>query len=125
MIVGIPKESFPGERRVALVPAGIAPLTKAKLEVIVEAGAGAAAGYPDAAYVDKGAKIAGSRADVFKSADIIFQVLCYGANDRTGKADLPLLRRGQILIGFLRPLGNLAMLQEVAATGATWPGSTS
>jgi NAD(P) transhydrogenase subunit alpha len=119
MIVGIPKESFPGERRVALVPAGIAPLTKAKLEVIVEAGAGAAAGYPDAAYADKGAKIAGSRADVFKSADIIFQVLCYGANDRTGKADLPLLRRGQILIGFLRPLGNVAMLQEVAATGAT------
>ena len=103
----------------ALVPAGIAPLTKAKLEVIVEAGAGAAAGYPDAAYLDKGAKIAGSRADVFKSADIIFQVLCYGANDRTGKADLPLLRRGQILIGFLRPLGNVAMLQEVAATGAT------
>jgi NAD(P) transhydrogenase subunit alpha len=119
MIVGIPKESFPGERRVALVPAGIAPLTKAKLEVIVEAGAGAAAGYPDAAYADKGAKIAGSRADVFKSADIIFQVLCYGANDRTGKADLPLLRRGQILIGFLRPLGNVAMLQEVAATGVT------
>jgi NAD(P) transhydrogenase subunit alpha len=119
MIVGIPKESFPGERRVALVPAGIAPLTKAKLEVIVEAGAGAAAGYPDAAYADKGAKIAGSRADVFKSADIIFQVLCYGANDRTGKADLPLLRRGQILIGFLRPLGNVAMLQEVAGTGAT------
>jgi H+-translocating NAD(P) transhydrogenase subunit alpha len=119
MIVGIPKESFPGERRVALVPAGIAPLTKAKLEVIVETGAGAAAGYPDAAYTEKGAKIAGSRAEVFKSADIIFQVLCYGANDRTGKADLPLLRRGQVLIGFLRPLGNVAMLQEIAATGAT------
>jgi H+-translocating NAD(P) transhydrogenase subunit alpha len=119
MIVGVPKESFPGERRVALVPAAIPQLTKAKLEIVIEAGAGAEAGYPDAAYAEKGAKILGSRAEVFKTADIIFQVLCYGSNDRTGKADLPLLRRGQILIGFLRPLGSAQTLQDIAATGAT------
>lgn len=119
MIVGVPKESFPGERRVALVPAAVPQLTKAKLEVVIEADAGAEAGYPDAAYAEKGAKILGSRAEVFKTADIIFQVLCHGSNDRTGKADLPLLRRGQFLIGFLRPLGTAHTLQEIAATGAT------
>lgn len=119
MIVGVPKESYPGERRVALVPAAIPQLTKAKLEIVIEAGAGAEAGYPDAAYTEKGAKILGSRAEVFKTADIIFQVLCYGSNDRTGKADLPLLRRGQFLIGFLRPLGSAQTLQEIGATGAT------
>ena len=48
MIVGVPRESFPGERRVALVPATIPNLIKAGLEVLVEAGAGDAAGYPDA-----------------------------------------------------------------------------
>ena len=56
MIVGVPKESYPGERRVALVPAVIPILAKAGLEVIVESGAGDQAGYPDAAYVEKGAK---------------------------------------------------------------------
>lgn len=119
MIVGVPRESFPGERRVALVPAGIPLLTKAKLEVAIEAGAGAEAGYPDAAYAEKGAKVLSSRAEVFKSAHIILQVLCYGSNDRTGKADLPLLRSGQTLIGFLRPLGAAQTLQDIAATGAT------
>ena len=105
MIVGVPRETFPGERRVALVPAVIPSLTKAGLEVVVETGAGAAAGYPDADYSAKGAKIASDRAEVFRAADIVVQILCYGSNDKTGKADVPLFRSGQILIGFLRPLG--------------------
>ncbi|HEY4900151.1 MAG TPA: Re/Si-specific NAD(P)(+) transhydrogenase subunit alpha [Terriglobales bacterium] len=119
MIVGVPRETFPGERRVALVPAAIPNLKKAGLEVIIEAGAGVEAGYPDADYVAKGAQIVAERADVFRTADIILQVLCHGSNDRTGDADLPLLRRGQLLIGFLRPLGNVQTVQQVAATGAT------
>ena len=119
MIVGVPRESFPGERRVAMVPAVIPSFTKAGLEVIVEAGAGAAAGYLDADYTAKGAKIVPSRADVFGQADIVVQVLCYGSNDRTGKADLPLYRNGQALIGFLRPLGSLESLQDIAAKGVT------
>jgi H+-translocating NAD(P) transhydrogenase subunit alpha len=56
---------------------------------------------------------------VFAAADIITQVLCYGANDTTGKADLPLMRRDQVLIGFLRPLGSRQVLEEIAATGVT------
>ncbi|MBI4587328.1 MAG: Re/Si-specific NAD(P)(+) transhydrogenase subunit alpha [Candidatus Rokubacteria bacterium] len=118
MIVGVPKESFPGERRVALVPAVIPALAGAGYEVLVESGAGAAAGYPDALYADKGARLAPSRAEVFAAADAVFQVLCHGANDRTGRADLPLLRRDQVLIGFLRPLGSPETVREIAATGA-------
>jgi len=119
MIVGVPRESFPGERRVALVPSVIPNLVKAGLEVLIEAGAGDAAGYLDSEYTAKGAKIAADRAEVFRTADLILQVLCYGSNDVTGAADVPLLRRGQVLIGFLRPLGALQTVQEIAAAGAS------
>jgi NAD(P) transhydrogenase subunit alpha len=119
VIVGVPKESYPGERRVALVPMVVPNLTKAGLEVVVEAGAGEQAGYPDAAYVEKGAKIVLDRAAVFSTADVVVQVLCYGSNDATGQADLPLMRRGQVLIGFLRPFGSAEILQQIAAAGVT------
>lgn len=117
MIIGVPKESYPGERRVALVPMVIPNLTKAGFEVVIEQGAGSEAGFPDSTYSEKGAKVLPGRAEVFAQSDIIVQVLCYGSNDVTGKADLPLMRRGQALIGFLRPLGSVEVLQEIAATG--------
>ena len=119
MIVGVPKESFPGERRVALVPSVLPNLKKAGLEVVIEKGAGNEAGYPDAQYVEKGAKVLATRAEVFGAADIITQVLCYGSNDRTGKADLPLMKRDQVLIGFLRPLGSKEVVQDIAGKGVT------
>jgi len=119
VIVGVPRETFPGERRVALVPAVVPTLKKVGLDVVVEAGAGAGAGYPDTGYLEKGAKIAASRAEVFGAADLIVQVLCYGSNDKTGKADLPLFRREQVLIGFLRPMGSLEVVQEIAAARVT------
>ncbi|HKD90311.1 MAG TPA: Re/Si-specific NAD(P)(+) transhydrogenase subunit alpha [Terriglobales bacterium] len=119
MIIGVPKESFPGERRVALVPAVIPNLAKTGLEVLMEAGAGEEAGYPDAEYVAKGARIATSRPAVWEQAAIIAQVLCYGSNDATGRADVLLMRKDQVLIGFLRPFGTLEVLQEIAATGVT------
>ncbi len=119
MIVGVPKESFPGERRVAVVPAVIPSLTKTGLEVVVEAGAGVESGFPDAEYEAKGAKLVPDRTAVFSAADIVTQVLCYGSNDKTGKADLPLYRKGQVLIGFLRPLGDLKTIQDIARAGVT------
>jgi len=119
VIVGVPKESYPGERRVALVPVAIPNLAKAGLEVIVEAGAGEQAGYPDAAYTEKGAKIAPGRAAVFAAADIVVQVLSYGSNDVTGQADLPLMRKGQTLIGFLRPFGSAEVVEQIAHAGVT------
>src|SRR5712671_2874452 len=94
-------------------------LTKAGFEVVVESCAGDAAGYPDAAYTDKGAKIVPDRAAVFGAADVVIQVLCYGSNDVTGKADLALMRPGQVLIGFLRPFGSAEVVQQIADRGVT------
>jgi len=119
VIIGVPKESYPGERRVALVPAVIPTLTKAGFEVHVQSGAGVEAGYADSQYSEKGAKLVADRAAVFAAADILVQVLCYGANDITGKLDVPLFRRDQILVGFLRPFGSAEVAQEVSQAGVT------
>jgi len=119
LILGVPKETFPGERRVALTPGVLPSLAKAGHEVLVEPGAGEGAFYPDQAFVEKGGRIAVSRAEVFASAEVILQVLAYGANDKTGRADLALFRRGQVLVGFLRPLGSPETVRDLAVTGAT------
>ena len=119
VIVGVPKETYPGERRVSVVPAVIPNITKAGMEVIIESGAGEQAGYPDAAYVEKGATIVPDRATVFRSADAVLQVLCYGSNDVNGKDDVPLYKSGQALIGFLRPFGSVETSQNIARAGVT------
>lgn len=116
MIVGVAKETFPGERRVALVPANVPLLTKAGLEVRVEPGAGVEAGYPDAEYADKGAAIAADRSAVF-AADILLQVRTAGANAAAFPADLPLLRKGQVVVGACDPLGSPAASQQMATSG--------
>ena len=104
MIVGVAKETYPGEQRVALVPAVVPALTEAGLEVVLESGAGQAAGFSDAVYRDKGAQIVGSRADVFVKADVLLYVRSLGANPTAGRADLELFRAGQVCIGFAEPL---------------------
>ncbi|MGA8298755.1 MAG: Re/Si-specific NAD(P)(+) transhydrogenase subunit alpha [Terriglobales bacterium] len=119
MIIGVPKEIYPGERRVALVPAVLPTLTKAGFEVQIEAGAGLSAGYIDALYAEKGAKIVADRAAIFGAADVIVQVLGYGANDINGQQDVPLYRRGQILASFLRPFGSIEVLEQIAHAGVT------
>jgi len=119
MIVGTVKETFPGERRVALTPHILPLLKKAGCEVIVESGAGDGAGYPDSAYTEKGARIVATRAEVFRSADVVAQVRGYGANPEHGKGDVGLLRKGQALIATFEPLTALDQVKEVADTGAT------
>jgi NAD(P) transhydrogenase subunit alpha len=109
MRVGIPKETFPGETRVALIPAAIPPLVKSGLEVVVESGAGVAAGFPDEMYSAQGAKLA-PRHEVFRTADIILQV-------RAIPAESSLLRPGQTVIGFADPLGTPTNIREIAPTG--------
>jgi NAD(P) transhydrogenase subunit alpha len=94
-------------------------LAKAGLEVIIEAGAGVSAGYPDAQYQEKGAKLVPDRASVFGQSDIVVQVLGHGANDKNGANDLPLMRRGQVLVAFLRPLAAPEAVQQMAQTGVT------
>jgi NAD(P) transhydrogenase subunit alpha len=119
MIIGVPKEIFPAERRVALIPASIPPIQKAGCRVLVETMAGYLSGYTDAAYEAKGAAIAGSREKVFAEADAIFQLVGVGANQATGRQDLTRFRQGQVAVGFQRALGNPEALQELARTGAT------
>jgi H+-translocating NAD(P) transhydrogenase subunit alpha len=118
MDVGVVKETFPGERRVALVPADVAKLTKSGLGVIIEPGAGTAAGFADKAYADKGAKLATSREAVF-AAPIVAQVRSLGTNLDAGRSDLTSFRSGQIIIGACDPLGEARAVAEVAKTGAT------
>src|SRR4249920_634612 len=110
MRIGVPKEIAPGEARVALVPSAVAPLLKAGLEVVVEASAGDAAGFPDEAYRTQGASVV-SRAEVFQTADVLLQV-------RSMPPD-PALRSGQAVIGFADPLGAPQPVREAAATGVT------
>ena len=118
MQVAVLKETCPGERRVALVPADVPKLAKAGIEVLIEPGAGEATGIADATYAAKGAKVAASRDAAF-AADAIAQVRCLGANRVIGRNDLPRLRAGQIVIGMCDPLGEPQAVADVAATGAT------
>jgi H+-translocating NAD(P) transhydrogenase subunit alpha len=117
MIVGVPRESFPGERRVALVPASLSPLKKAGLEVVIEAGAGVPAGFSDTEYTDKGGEIVASRSEVFARADVLTQVRAFGANTETGSADLDSYRKGQIVIATCDPLAALEADRQAAAAG--------
>lgn len=119
MIIGVPQETFPGERRVALVPGLLPILKKAGLDVLIEAGAGHAAGFPDAAYQEKGARIVTQRTELFGSADVILQVRALGANPEAGRRDLNLVRRDQIIIGLLDPLTVPKAAAELAERGAT------
>ncbi len=118
MIVAIPRESFPGEKRVALVPALMAPLTKAGIEVLVESSAGAAAGFSDRDYEESGAKVVGNRSDLF-AADVILQVRTAGANPEAGRSDFESFRADQVVIGTCDPLGTPDAAQELGNRGVS------
>jgi H+-translocating NAD(P) transhydrogenase subunit alpha len=118
MKVAVVKETFPGERRVALVPADVAKLVKSGLGVVFEPGAGTSAGFSDKSYEDRGAQLAASREGVF-SADIVLHVRALGANLQFGRDDLRLLRGGQIALGLCDPLGEPQASADIAKTGAT------
>ncbi len=117
MKVAVLKETCPTEQRVALVPANVPQLAKAGIEVVVEGGAGEAAGFLDAQYVEKGAKIV-ARDELF-SADIIAQVRTLGANKDSGRDDLGKFRNGQIVVGMCDPLGEPGSAVEIGETGAS------
>ena len=119
MIVGIPKESFPTERRVSIVPAVIPLLSKAGIELLLESSAGALAGFPDSQYLNKGARIAKSRAQVLSDAEVLLQVRAPGAAGDAWRADLEFLRAGQTIIGFSEPLDEPATAKIIAQRGVT------
>lgn len=118
LVVGVLGETFPCERRVALVPASIATLKKAKLDVIAQAGTGTAAGFVDSAYISAGIELLPSREEVVARADILLQVRTAGANPDSADADIALLRPGQAVIGMCNPLGRPEFMKWIAERGA-------
>jgi NAD(P) transhydrogenase subunit alpha len=118
IVVGVPKETFPGERRVALIADIVPSMVKSGAEVLVESGAGVAAGITDESYTRKGAKIA-TRDEIFAKSEVVFQVRTFGANPAAGRADLGAMRPGQIVIGMTDSLNDPALSSDLAKTGAT------
>jgi NAD(P) transhydrogenase subunit alpha len=114
MIIGVVRESWPGERRVALVPMSVTPLIKAGHQVLVESNAGLSAGFTDEAYAEKGAAIVPSRADVTSRAEMLLRVKIGPAGFPSTDADLAALRPGQSVIAFLDPLSDHALVRQLA-----------
>jgi len=109
MQIGVPTETVPGERRVALVPETVGRLAKAGSAVLIQRGAGASASFPDAAYETAGATLAADAAEVFAKAEFIAKVA------RPTDAELGLMRSGQTLLAFLAPLGDPQSVEKYAA----------
>ncbi|MGL1892250.1 MAG: Re/Si-specific NAD(P)(+) transhydrogenase subunit alpha [Spirochaetaceae bacterium] len=103
MIIGIPKESFPNENRVALVPAHVAGLIKAGSSVLIESGAGLNAGFKDELYSLKGATITESREEIFNKSDILIMVRAGASNPIEGKKDINIIRNKATVIGLMNP----------------------
>ncbi|KAF7534839.1 hypothetical protein G7Z17_g13297 [Cylindrodendrum hubeiense] len=113
LTVGVPKEIFAGERRVALTPANVILLKKKGFgKVLVERGAGAAADFPDAAYEKAGATLVASK-DVWANADIVLKVR--GPELREVEA----IKEGQTILSFLQPAQNKELVEKIAARKAT------
>jgi NAD(P) transhydrogenase subunit alpha len=115
VIVGVPAETAPGERRVALVPEAVKTLVGGGFQVVVQAGAGNAAGFDDAAYTAAGARVA-DRAAVF-AADVVVKV--QSPRERPGGHEVEELKNGGVLIGFLRPLDDPGLAVRLARQGVT------
>src|SRR2546425_11643381 len=110
MIVSVPKETVPGEQRVALVPELVPRLTKAGLDVVVQSGAGESAGFLDAAYAGKGARL---EAEVFDKADVLLKVQP-PTLDEIGR-----MKENSLLISFLQPYTNITAIKTLAARQIT------
>jgi NAD(P) transhydrogenase subunit alpha len=113
MRIGVPKENYAGEKRVATTPDVAAQLIKLGFEVAVESGAGAAANYSDAAYEAAGCSVAATADDVWSHSDIVMKVR--GPDDDEAAR----LKSGQTLISFLYPAQNPELLGKLTASGAT------
>jgi NAD(P) transhydrogenase subunit alpha len=116
MKISVARETFPGEQRVALVPSNVPLLSKAGLEVMVQSGAGEAAGFSDRQYEEKGAHVVPAR-DEALAADAILCVRFGGAHGQAGREELSRLRAGQTVIGMCDPLGSPESVRESAPTG--------
>lgn len=113
MKVGVPKETYPRERRVAATPETVAKLAKLGLEVLVESGAGEAAGYGDSDYSAAGARVVGGATTLLGEADLVLRVR------PPSPSEVDALKPGAVLIGFVWPAQNKPLLDRLAARKAT------
>ncbi len=118
MIIAVPKETAPGERRVALIPDMVRQLVKQELEVVVERGAGAEATFSDDAYETAGAKIESDVAALFGRADVVLKVQPPGETG-SGGHEADLIREGSVAIGFMKPLDEPELAGRMAKGGIT------
>lgn len=103
MIVGVPREIMPGERRVAMAPSTVKSYIDFGFEVLVETGAGAGIFATDQEYADQGAKIVNDVQELFNRADIILKVKQPEFNEHTGKNEIEMMPEGRMLVTFLHP----------------------
>ncbi len=117
MFIGVPKETYPGEKRVALTPSEVQRLTKKGIEVLFEEGSGEKAGFPDQLYRDAGAKIL-KREEVFKNSEIILKVRGLLADEENFLNEIEFYKE-KTLIGFLEPFSVGKVLERIKETGLT------
>ena len=111
--IGVPRETFPGEKRVASVPEAVVKLIKLGFQVVVEAGAGEQANFSDDDYREAGASIAGSTVDLWNGSDIVFKMR------GPTPGEVALMHEGQTLIGFIWPAQNPELMQQLADRNVT------
>ncbi|HSD62149.1 MAG TPA: hypothetical protein VLB50_00055, partial [Ignavibacteriaceae bacterium] len=117
MIIGIPKEVFPGENRVATVPDVVPKLIKAGFEILIEKDAGLNAGFTDEKYTSAGAKIIDNVTDLYSSSDIIFKVQRPVEHPVLKRQETDLMKEGTLLITFIYPLNYPELAKQCAAKG--------
>jgi NAD(P) transhydrogenase subunit alpha len=110
--IGTPKEIFEGEARVAMTPESAVQLQKLGYSCVIEAGAGAAAGFSDKAYQDAGVEVVKTAAALWKAADVVAKVR------PPSEAEVKKMNEGQTLISFFYPVANEALMKQAAAKGA-------
>jgi proton-translocating NAD(P)+ transhydrogenase subunit alpha len=101
-------------------PGAMGVLQKSGAEWLIQAGAGAQAGFPDPEYAAKGARLAATRDEVFAQSDVVLQVRSPGANPEAGAADIRLMRGGQTVIGFGEPLTAVDAARALADRGVSF-----
>ncbi len=116
MIAGVLKETYPGERRVAVVPATVNTLQKKGFVVHVEKGAGFEAGFTDAMYENEGAIISG-RSEIISKSDAILQIRVLGTDPSADAGDLKLLKKGAVVIGLMDALTNREVVESLKSAG--------
>ena len=113
MQIGVPKETWPGEVRAAMVPANAGKLINQGFSVAVQSGLGSASGYSDAEYAEAGATVSDDRASLLAGSDIVMAVR------KPDVADVGSLKKGALYVSFLDPFNEKPLVESIAAQGAT------